>query len=249
MTGLSGLPLRLFVVLTFASALAGCTSTSGMDGGEGQRLSQLDMAGDPPVKIVLAGPDHVIISEGPKLAVAIDGNPLIADRLRFTLKDGTLGIMGGKVSHNLERVTVTVTMPAPQEVILAGSGVIEAAALSKDAKITLAGSGEIHTGTLSGDTLAINLAGSGTLQGGGAVKSLDLTLASSGNADLAALRSDHVKVTIAGSGGATLASDGDVSATILGSGLVRVRGRATCKASSMGSGKLICDNETTPESH
>lgn len=228
--------------VAMAASLSGCDSTITVDGAEGKKLSELDLSGNPPTKLVLAGPDHVKITEGAKLAITVDGDANVADKLRFTLSGGTLGILRTKSWKNGGAVTVNVTMPAPQDVTLAGSGTIDAAQLGKDAKVTVAGSGDVKAGVISGDSFNLTVAGSGTMRGGGAIKNLDMTIAGSGSADLAALRADHAKVTIAGSGNATMTSDGDVSATILGSGMVTVKGRATCKVSSMGSGKLVCES-------
>lgn len=228
--------------IAMAAALSGCEGHVTIDGDEGKKLSELDMTGAAPDKLVLAGPDHVKLSEGAKLAITVDGDPKIAEQLRFTLKDGTLGVLRTKSWHGGGAVTVNVTMPAPQELTLAGSGSVEAPALGKNPKVTVAGSGDVHAGTISGDSLNLTVAGSGTMQGGGAIKDLDMTIAGSGSADLTALRADHAKVTVAGSGNASFTSDGDVSATIMGSGMVKVRGRASCKVSSMGSGKLVCES-------
>lgn len=228
--------------LAMTASLSGCDSTITVDGTEGKKLSELDLTGEAPTKLVLAGPDHVKITEGAKLAITVEGDANVADKLRFTLTGGTLGILRTKSWKNGGAVTVNVTMPAPQDVTLAGSGTIDAAQLGKDAKVTVAGSGEVHAGTISGDSFKLTVAGSGTMHGGGAIKNLDMTIAGSGSADLAALRADHAKVTIAGSGNATITSDGDVSASIFGSGMVTVKGRATCKVSSMGSGKLVCES-------
>ena len=225
-----------------AGALSGCDSTVTINGEEGKKLSELDMGGTPPGNIVLAGPDHVRLTEGAKLAISVDGDPQVAEQLRFTLQDGTLGILRTRSWKQGGAVTVNVTMPAPREVTLAGSGTIEAPALGKDASVTVAGSGDIRAGTISGDSFNLTVAGSGTMHGGGAIRDLDMTIAGSGTADLAALRSDKAKVTIAGSGNAVMTSDGEVSATILGSGQVTVKGRATCSVSSMGSGKLVCES-------
>ncbi len=234
--------LAPLAALAMAGGLSGCSTSINIDGDEGKKLAELDMSGEAPTKLVMAGPDHVKVSEGAKLAITVDGDPKVADHLRFTLKDGTLGILREKSWSTGAPVTINVTMPAPKDVTLAGSGTIDANALGKDANVTVAGSGDVNAGTLSGDSFKLTVAGSGTMRGGGAVKDLDMTIAGSGSADLAQLRTDHAKVTIAGSGNATMMSDGDVSATIMGSGTVTVRGRASCKVSSMGSGKLVCES-------
>lgn len=233
------------VGIALAAAAAGCDEAKfKINDEEGKALSELDLSGAPPEELVLAGPDEVRLTQGDKLAITVDGDPEAAAMMRFTLKDGTLGILrngklferdGGKVA------IVHVTMPAPKDVVMAGSGKIASTTLARAAKVTVAGSGLVETPGLDGDSLELNIAGSGSFRGGGKVKALDLTVAGSGAAELDALRVDTAKVSIAGSGGVAFTSDGEVDATIMGSGEVKVKGRARCKVSSMGSGRLICE--------
>ncbi|HVR90035.1 MAG TPA: head GIN domain-containing protein [Novosphingobium sp.] len=230
--------------MALATALSACDGAHfSINGEDGKKLSELDMSGTAPTELVLAGPDAVNVTQGDKLAITVDGDEELAKQMRFTLKDGALGIMrkDGKWGGDDGRVTVNVTMPALRELTLAGSGKITAAALTKDAQITIAGSGEVDTPTVAADSLKIDVAGSGSYRAGGTVRELKLTVAGSGNAEMPTLKVDSAKLTIAGSGSARFASDGNVSADIMGSGSIYVTGRATCKVSSMGSGKLVCE--------
>ena len=231
--------------LAFAAAASGgCDKMHvSINGEEGQRLSELDLGGEAPTEVALMGPDTVRIAEGPKLAIAVDGDPATADEMRFTLKDGKLGILrkNGKWSSD-ETVTVNVTMPAPRKLMMAGSGKIFAPGLAGDgARVTIAGSGRVETARVDTDELKVDIAGSGSYQGAGAAKSLRLSIAGSGDARLEALKVDDARVDIAGSGDSAFASDGTVRANIMGSGEVRVIGRATCKVHSVGSGRLVCE--------
>ncbi|MDE2410824.1 MAG: DUF2807 domain-containing protein [Sphingomonadales bacterium] len=231
--------------IALAAAVAGCDGASfKINGEDGKKLADLDMSGKVPDEIVLAGPDEVQIAQGDKLAITVDGDPEAAAKVRFTLKDGTLGIMReGKVfeKDGNKVAVVHVTMPAPREMVMAGSGKIVAAALAPKAKVTVAGSGEVETPNVSSDSLELTIAGSGSYRAAGSVKSLEMSVAGSGSANSPTLKTDKAEVTIAGSGDATFASDGEVEVTIMGSGSVMVKGRARCKVSSMGSGKLICE--------
>ncbi|MDE2434662.1 MAG: DUF2807 domain-containing protein [Sphingomonadales bacterium] len=236
--------LAPIVGIALAAAVAGCDGASfKINGEEGKKLADLDLTGAAPEELVLAGPDEVQVQPGDKLAITVDGDADAAAKLRFTLKDGTLGIMReGKLFGSGGKIAVVhVTMPAPKEVVMAGSGKIVAAALASKAKITVAGSGNIETPHVAGDSLDLTIAGSGSLRGAGNVKSLEMTVAGSGSAALDALKTDKAKVTIAGSGDAAFASDGEVEATIMGSGQVTVKGRARCTVNSMGSGRLVCE--------
>jgi len=234
--------LAPIAALAFAATLGACHGSVFIDGDEGKKLSELDMSGAAPTKLVLAGPDTIKLSEGSKLEITVEGDPKGAEQVRFAIKNGTLSVLRPNNWKDGQPVIVKVTMPAPTEVTVAGSGTIEAAALGKDPKVTIAGSGDLKAGTISGDSFNLSVAGSGNVSGAGSVKDLDMTIAGSGSADLSALRTDHAKVTVAGSGNASFSSDGSVEATIMGSGQVTVRGRATCTVTTMGSGKLVCES-------
>ena len=247
------------LAIAIAAGVSGCdrkvkidteTGKITINGGEGKKLSELDLSGTAPDELVFAGPDEVQLTQGEKLAITVDGDPDAAAKLRFTLKDGTLSIMrdgklfgsdGGKVA------VVHVTMPAPKEITMAGSGKISAPTLASDASVTVAGSGNIDSPGIAGESLDVTIAGSGNFRGAGSVKKLDITVAGSGTAKLEGLKVGRADVTIAGSGSTAFASDGNVEATIMGSGSVKVTGRARCKVSAMGSGELICENGVTHE--
>jgi hypothetical protein len=231
-------------VLAVGAMVSGCDAVSmRINGEEGKKLSELDLTGPAPTGLVLAGPDSVILSEGDKLAIAVEGDPAVTDKVRFTLKDGALGILREypKGDAGGGSATIRVTMPAPGEVTLAGSGAIRAAGLARAAKITIAGSGAMENTALAGDTLELTIAGSGSYKAAGTLRDLSMTIAGSGGADMPGLKVDNARLTVAGSGNSRFASDGNVKAEIMGAGEVRVKGRATCKVEAMGSGRLVCE--------
>ena len=240
--------LAPILATVMAAGVAGCDGSNVTIGGEqGKRLAELDLTGPAPNELVLLGPDEVQVTQGDSLAITVDGDPDAAAAMRFTLKNGTLSILRADklFSGDGKRAVVHVTMPAPKEVTMAGSGKISAPVLAPDAKVTIAGSGRIDTQNVSGDKLDVTLPGSGSFSAKGAVANLELTILGSGSAELAGVTAGKAKVTIAGSGGAAFASDGDVDATIMGSGSVKVTGRARCKVSAMGSGELVCEAGVT----
>ena len=240
-----------------AVALAGCVSACDRasnggpaDGGvnidingeKGKPLADLDLSGPPPHSLVLLGPDKVTMTPGEKLTITVDGDPASAAKLRFTLKGDTLGILRQNHSWSAsDGVTVHVTMPAPSDLVMSGSGAINAQEMAQKASVTIAGSGTVTTPSLTVDKLAVTIAGSGAYNAGGQAKSLELNIAGSGNADMGGLKVDKAEVNVAGSGSSKFASDGDVTASIFGSGMVTVSGRAHCTVSAMGSGKLVCE--------
>lgn len=240
------------LAVALAAGVSGCDSGKfTLNGDEGKKLAELDLTGKAPSELVLLGPDEVEVKQGDKLTITVDGDPEAVAAMRFTLNEKSLGILRSDEfgAADAKRAVIHVTMPAPSEVVMAGSGKIRADALAPGAKVVIAGSGSIEAASVSGAKLEATLPGSGSFRAAGNVDELELTILGSGSAHLDAVKAGRAKVTVAGSGGATFASDGDVEATIVGSGTVTVKGRARCKVSAMGSGTLVCETpvETASE--
>ena len=235
--------------IALAAGLAGCKDANiSINGDDGVPLSKLDMSGDPPTELVLAGPDSVVVTNGAKLDINVEGDPKAVEALRFTLKDGTLGVMRGSDFRDLDgkQATVRVTMPAPEKIVIAGSGGIAAQSIATKGEVVIAGSGRLDVAFAEMDELEVNVVGSGTFGAAGKAKKLDLTVAGTGSMEAAGLKVDDAKVTIVGSGDADFASDGTVKAKIMGSGDVTVTGSATCTIEAMGSGKVTCRPAAAP---
>ena len=233
------------IAMAVASGVSGCDGNHfSFNGKEGQPLADLDLSDAAPETISLVGPDIVRISAGPDFAIAVEGETEAKERMRFLLGDGTLSIMrdhdswsdkDGKVA------TVSITMPPPDKLVLAGSGEIRRDALARSAEIVIAGSGKVSTPAVEAEALDVNLAGSGNYSAGGSAGRLELNVAGSGNAKLAGLKIERAKVKIAGSGNAAFASVGFVVVWFLGLGNVTVIGNAKCTLKSFGSGTLNCE--------
>ena len=245
--------LRAFsplVAVVLAAGASGCDGQISIDGEKGRPLSELDLNATPvPQALVLLGPDEVQVRQGEQLAIAVDGDKAVTDRLRFTLKDGALGVLRAKGTSGNDsngKAVIRVTMPALRSVTMAGSGKISAAGLASQAKVTIAGSGDIETAGAASDDLDLTIAGSGSYRADGTVRRLKASILGSGSANMDRLQAETATFTVAGSGSATVASDGAVHAKIMGSGSITVRGRARCTVETMGSGQLICETPDKP---
>lgn len=229
------------IAVAMAAGVAACDGDVFINGEKGKPLAEIDLSGTPPKELVLFGPDEVRITQGDKLAITVEGDQAVTDKLRFTLKDGTLGVLREGKSSGDGKAVVNVTMPSPSTLTIAGSGKINAATIAREAKVTIAGSGDIETPNVASDKLDLTIAGSGSYRGAGSATALEVSIVGSGSAAMDALRTEQADLTIAGSGNTAFASDGEVKAKIVGSGSVTVRGRARCTVETMGSGKLVCE--------
>lgn len=231
-----------FAAAAIAASLAGCDRAHlKINESEGVALSDLDISGQKPTELVLAGPDTVVVTRGDALAIDVEGDEDAVAALRFTLDETTLGVMREpKNWPNMGKARVRVTMPPLSKIVLAGSGRVETGTLASEADVAVMGSGEIDASDLDSERLDLKIAGSGTFRATGRSRALDLSVAGSGTSRMSALQVERADIKIMGSGDAEFASDGEVKAHIMGSGDVTVLGRATCKVNAMGSGKLVC---------
>lgn len=229
--------------IALSATVASCGDMNVEINGEaGVPLAELDMSGDPPTSLVLAGPDKVILIEGGALDINVEGDADTADLLRFSLNDGKLAISrkGGKWEDTGIAI-VNVTMPAPKQILVAGSGAVESTTMAEEADITIAGSGKASVAEIAATKLEVTIAGSGSLTTAGTAERLELNILGAGKSDMQGLKVERAEVTVAGSGDASFASDGEVEANIIGSGDVQVIGSATCEVKAMGSGTLKCE--------
>ncbi len=244
-SGFSGLGKMAAVAagLALAGMVAGCDAESiAFAGKKGVPLGELDLTGASPTTIALMGPDTVKITEGKTLAIDVVGSEDMKAAMRFTLEGDTLGILRSKTAPDGEHATVLVTMPSPSSLVVAGSGRVEAGSLARKAEVTVTGSGSAIARDLDLDSLDLTIAGSGAFAANGATRALDLSISGSGSASLREMTVEKADVSIAGSGDGVFRSDGAVEANIMGSGVVRVIGRARCEVHAMGSGKLVCED-------
>ena len=219
--------------------LSGCFSIKTDFGGE--ELADLDTSGSAPTEISLAGPDDIVLKVGETLDISVEGDDDAIAALRFKRSANSLTV--GRESDwdtGSGTATVTIVMPAPDEVSLAGTGEIRAETMADTAEIAMAGSGKVTIAEMAAESLEISSAGSGTILAAGTASDLEVSIVGSGDVDLSKLKADDVEVSIAGSGDVMLMSDGQVDVSIAGSGSVFVTGDAQCSSSIMGSGKLSC---------
>jgi hypothetical protein len=236
--------IRLLPPLLFSAlALTGCDDpVVSIDGHTGVPLAKLQMTTGNVGEVTLLGPDTVRLVHGDRFGIQVGGDRRAADALRFVLSDGKLGI-GRAPDARVGNGTaiVTITDPAVDHLIMAGSGTIASDRLDGDAVgVTVGGSGQVTAKAIAARKLDVEVLGSGGFTGAGHADKLDLTLAGSGAAEMPGLKVGEAQIDLAGSGSGSLASDGKVSGSVVGTGTVSVHGNAHCDVNVTGPGKVVC---------
>lgn len=233
--------------LALSTTLAGCDATNvEINGQKGVPLSEIEIAGAPPTEVVLSSGDTVIITNGDTFDIKVEGTG--TESLRFVRDSEVIGITRTADWSGDSNATIRITMPPPKEMVIAGSGTIQAQSVASTAEISIGGSGTIEFGTVAAEQLGINIGGSGTIKGAGTVKRLEVNIGGAGDVAMPALKADSAEISIGGSGDVVFASDGQVTANIAGAGDVKVAGSAKCTVNAFGSGTLTCTptSGTTP---
>lgn len=192
--------------------------------------------------IVAAGADKVEVTRGETFAVTAVGEPEVLDRLIVRVRNGDLEIRRRSGTWTgTGSATIRVTMPALDEITVAGSGDISADRLSGDSvEVTVAGSGNVTLAAVDVRTLEMTIAGSGKVEARGTAEAIDATIAGSGDIAAPALTAQRAEISIAGSGNIAMAVTGNAEVSTIGSGNVTLTGGATCTHDKMGGGEVNC---------
>ncbi len=227
-------------LLAMGAMLAGCEGADiEINGKKGVPLAEVEIAGPPPTDIILSSGDTLIVTEGNTFSLKVEGAN--TDSLRFVRDNEVIAVTRETGWSGKSDAVIRVTMPAPKEIVIGGSGTVKTPALASTAAINIGGSGTVEFGRIAADTLEINIGGSGTVRGGGGTaKELEILIGGSGEIIMPQLKADKAEVSIGGSGDVNFASDGTVEANIGGAGDVIVAGTAKCTLNGFGAGTLTC---------
>ncbi len=219
-------------------ALPGCDGGIEINGQKGVPLSEIEISGPPPSQVILSSSDTVIVTDGDIFDIQVEGAG--AEGLRFVRDGEVIGVTRENNWTGPSGAVIRITMPPPREIVIAGSGSVQAQSLASNAEINVGGSGKVQFQRVAAEKLGINIGGAGSVQGTGTARTLEVLIGGSGDIIMPGLKADTAEVSIGGSGDVVFASDGTVEANIGGSGDVKVSGNAKCKLNSFGSGSLTC---------
>lgn len=192
--------------------------------------------------VSLAISADVFLTQGPVQRVEIEGDKASMDEIELVVNDETLKIRTKDRFHgNIGKVLVFITVPAIDELTVAGSGDItaESAIRTDELDLTVSGSGSIRFNELSAREVSATITGSGNIDvsAGQAQGELDVVITGSGSFSAEGFSAPEVDVNITGSGSAKVWAVKELETNITGSGNVGYKGNPIVNASATGSGK------------
>ena len=153
----------------------------------------------------LAGSSVLTVRVGAQQAVVVHADDNLIDLVTTDVEDGTL-VVGTSGSFTTQSpMTVDVTVPTLETVVLSGSGVV-----------TVEG--------VTAERLVVRAPGSGVLTISGAAEQLDVSLTGSGDVRLEELLARDVAATLSGSGRLQGHATDSLEASVPGTGVIVYRG-------------------------
>jgi Putative auto-transporter adhesin, head GIN domain len=187
----------------------------------------------------------IVLRQGSKHAVKIEGQKNILDLMTTEVKDGILKISfkkGYSIGWNNEKpLKIYLEAPSFEVLGMSGSGnvVAENDLSGKSLDIRISGSGDFNLKNVRYDALNVGVSGSGDIKLGGSAESIDVGISGSGDLNAANLKTKRAKCRISGSGDITVNATNELDASISGSGDINYYGKpATVKTKVSGSGDI-----------
>jgi len=193
---------------------------------------------------VLTSHYHVILKQGSKQKVSVEGPQEILNELNTTVSDGIWKIYDkrkGKKSWGKSggKVTVHITLPKLTSIGVTGSGDVECSQFNtKDVKLKVTGSGDIKMGLKASSSIIAGISGSGSIKINGSASMFIGKVTGSGSIKAIDMIVNTASAKITGSGNIYIHCKEVMTAKITGSGSVKYKGNPKVESKTLGSGKV-----------
>ncbi len=195
-------------------------------------------------KVKSEGEFRVYISYSDETSLAVTADENLLQYIETYVSNGTLYLDIDGV-HNVKAVTpmtIYITTPQLNRIVQSGSGSIRSDYFESDHfELVLSGSGNIEAdfAAISADVL---LSGSGKIEINGSADNAELTISGSGNVDGSGLEVQTCQTVTSGSGNMWISVSDYLSSRISGSGNVYYNGNPSVNTSISGSGEVISNH-------
>jgi hypothetical protein len=191
---------------------------------------------------------NVNISQGNTQEVSVTGDANIIENIDTDISGGVWDIDFGSDCFDHYDLTVNITTPNIEELVLSGSGNITLNNFTGqgDLSLEISGSGKINLDEFVGcEDLSIKINGSGTIHTNSEfpdLKNIDIRISGSGDYEGFPISTDECNINISGSGNCEVFVRERLDVKISGSGNVFYKGSPTVSTDISSSGSVIDAN-------
>jgi len=200
-------------------------------------------------RISMRGIGKLVISQGKKQELTLEGDDIAISRITTNVTDGELVIDIGrdwveKLSAGFDflsshDIRITIVAKNLKDLEVAGAADIEVSGIKTDELgLRLVGASNVKVDGLKADRLETEIPGAGKIRVEGEVKEQSVVLAGAGNFSGHQLKSKTAKVVLSGVGSAQLWVTDELDVTIAGVGSVEYYGSPRIKQSVTMLGKV-----------
>lgn len=233
---------RLFLALSFTLILVGCSVQENRS--EAKRVQEKREVPSFS-RIVFAGVGDLVIHQGEKEGVELEGPSDLLPYVVTHVNNGTLNIEEkprGWLESFKSRSTPFVAhlyLKNIEEVSLSGQGKLTSDQPLKSQNLTIkvSGAGKVDLALESNEFMA-SIAGAGDYRLKGKVVSQEIQISGSGSYEASDLMSEKTSIDIRGSGNADVNVNKELNVIITGAGVVRYTGTPQVTQKIFGSGKI-----------
>jgi len=185
----------------------------------------------------------VIVTRDSLQSVRVEAQPNVLQVLNTDVSSKCLYINVEGCLIDTKPITVYITTPNIEGVVVNGSGNVESIGNFSPDKIelTINGSGSI-TLSVNANTVSSVIRGSGDIIVSGSARKLEAEIYGSGNVKCENLAADNVSVDVKGSGDCRVFAISKLDVDVAGSGNVYYKGKPDISSNIAGSGKLEKSN-------
>lgn len=241
------LSLYFFAIMFISFSFISCEKDTLCTKGEGTITTRtLDIPSFTGIDLVQAG--DVIFTQGATQTVVANGHPNIIDKIEKDVSGGVWAIDFERGCYDDYELTLNITVPDLNEVLLSGAGNITIGDFldQGDLDLNISGSGVIFLNSFSGtQNLDVDISGSGEVQANSSFPSLeriDLNISGSGQFDGFLLETDECYIKVPGSGDSYVHVNEKLDVKISGAGNVYYKGFPEIDKDITGSGTVVNSN-------
>ena len=213
----TGIGVVLGVVAGAAIVVAAALAVRSDHGSGAAATEHRELA--PFVAVELAGENTVTIRVGPAQSVAVTADQDLIRRVTTIVHDGRLVVGNEGSVTTANGMSVAVTVPSLERVVLSGSGTV-----------TVAG--------VTGNDFVADLSGTGTLEASGTVGRVTAVLSDTGTVDLKGLIAREAVARMDGTGVIGVHATSTLDATLTGTGSIVYWGAPSVTTHNTGTGTV-----------
>ena len=193
--------------------------------------------------VKLRGIGEVFIRYGDTQEIIVETDDNLMQYLETDVNGGVWDIDFARCVRNVTRLTIYITVPEIEKLIISGSGSIigEDAFVGDELETIMSGSGNIEF-DFTGDVVEASVPGSGNIDLSGSADLMDVNISGSGDVRAFDLTAQECDVHISGSGDVRVHVEDFLKVRISGSGDVLYKGYPTLDIDITGSGSVIDRN-------